>query len=795
MTETHVGRCSLEQMFGGGPSTTYDVPLYQREYAWGETEIHQLFDDLWEAYLRNSQRNYHLGTLVVYSRNENVFELIDGQQRLTTLSLIYKLLKPSCQTCRVTFSNRDSSIEFLRDFFSSENPWCYLPTIAAPQSFREALSAIRDYRYTSGDDSCARGGALSDLLGSESDADSFRNFILHKLQLFVVTMPPATDVSSYFEVMNNRGKQLEPHEIIKEQLVARLYEQSKDLDDEALDQLANRFDSFWSACSNMNGHLISHMDGCLELEGDQNASWKEEWVSCKVSDSDRGDYDQFRSVIDDFPNFLLHVLRLYVKKTGGNPDDVPLDDRQLSNAFQGQMQRIDPIGFLDVLIRTRLKFDRYVVKARYGEDGAVTAWTLRHVVKQGGKRELIDTFGESDVGKRKAGYFRAARTRLIRVQSMLQVTYRGRRYKDWLYRLLETEEVDYSDPANVVSFLENYTRVRLSDAIKASGQSWFCRGCATPHVVFNVLDYLLWRKAFLADTFDTGGSMGPGVVVREMEGADERFVDDDFVFAYRSSVEHHHPQHQFSDDGVSGVWDNKEDVDDIGNLCIVYPNENSSLNNRSPKDKADHQRQSGRVAPPKQRWMYKKTIRDGAWNVSEMQRQSKMVRDLVENFCRAPMRAHRIVERVVADADCEIALSTAKFVKFDSRACNEQGGCEIVIRGRAPLRHGLRIWFGFEENDWRACFVGVYSTGETEWSQIEQRAKELCSAYDLRNSCAPWPTWISLVGNDAHWDDAYLACVADEKSLEECVGRISGELRKIVQYAQSLESALDATVQ
>ena len=72
----------------------YRIPIYQRNYAWGKAEISQLLQDILD-YIPE-QRNYYIGTLVVFeqSKEGNVFfDTIDGQQRLTTLSILLCVLR------------------------------------------------------------------------------------------------------------------------------------------------------------------------------------------------------------------------------------------------------------------------------------------------------------------------------------------------------------------------------------------------------------------------------------------------------------------------------------------------------------------------------------------------------------------------------------------------------------------------------------------------------------------------------------------------------------------------------
>ena len=70
---------------------TYMIPVYQRNYAWEEDEITALIKDVFDSY-KNAKETYYIGTLVTYKRGENVYEVIDGQQRLTTIYIILKVL-------------------------------------------------------------------------------------------------------------------------------------------------------------------------------------------------------------------------------------------------------------------------------------------------------------------------------------------------------------------------------------------------------------------------------------------------------------------------------------------------------------------------------------------------------------------------------------------------------------------------------------------------------------------------------------------------------------------------------
>ena len=70
----------------------YIVPDYQREYVWKDEQVEQLLADLLDAYNTDNQKAYFLGTIVTYDSGSQ-FELIDGQQRLTTFFILLCAIK------------------------------------------------------------------------------------------------------------------------------------------------------------------------------------------------------------------------------------------------------------------------------------------------------------------------------------------------------------------------------------------------------------------------------------------------------------------------------------------------------------------------------------------------------------------------------------------------------------------------------------------------------------------------------------------------------------------------------
>lgn len=76
---------TLRQLMGNG--LTYEVPRFQRDYSWEEEQWEDLWQDMLAVYQKQEPAHY-LGYLVLQSSDDKNFRVIDGQQRLTTLSIL-----------------------------------------------------------------------------------------------------------------------------------------------------------------------------------------------------------------------------------------------------------------------------------------------------------------------------------------------------------------------------------------------------------------------------------------------------------------------------------------------------------------------------------------------------------------------------------------------------------------------------------------------------------------------------------------------------------------------------------
>lgn len=92
-TTIEVNKQSVEALLGSGKSKPFVIPEYQRPYAWTDEQVETLFEDLWEftATSGGTERegSYFLGSVVSYENEDGEQEIIDGQQRITSLFCYY----------------------------------------------------------------------------------------------------------------------------------------------------------------------------------------------------------------------------------------------------------------------------------------------------------------------------------------------------------------------------------------------------------------------------------------------------------------------------------------------------------------------------------------------------------------------------------------------------------------------------------------------------------------------------------------------------------------------------------
>lgn len=98
-TSIEVQKQSVKQLLESGKAHPFVIPEYQRPYAWSDDQVITLFEDLWDFASsqegEETQGTYFLGTVVSYENENGEQEIIDGQQRITSLFLLLRAIYTS----------------------------------------------------------------------------------------------------------------------------------------------------------------------------------------------------------------------------------------------------------------------------------------------------------------------------------------------------------------------------------------------------------------------------------------------------------------------------------------------------------------------------------------------------------------------------------------------------------------------------------------------------------------------------------------------------------------------------
>ncbi len=205
----------------------YVVPDYQREYVWTEVQINQLLDDIYEEFDFNPNKEYFIGSTVVFKNNDGFYELIDGQQRTTSIFLIICAFKKiyrerEIDTDTIERMIKDKTVNSLGDSVD-----CYklelqykdssniLSKIANNLERPENLTGSAERLYNAYENVIS---FLKNRFKEDEDPVQLKKFfvyIFRKLKFIQIETPEINDALKIFETINERGVGLNPMDLLK----------------------------------------------------------------------------------------------------------------------------------------------------------------------------------------------------------------------------------------------------------------------------------------------------------------------------------------------------------------------------------------------------------------------------------------------------------------------------------------------------------------------------------------------------------------------------------------------------
>ena len=567
----------------------FNIPIYQRLYVWEEDQIKTLLEDIETAFDTDKDIFFLGGVLVVENEQLGdgvVYDLIDGQQRFTTLWMISLVLQNSLTPFierkemdknrhRVHFAIREEIYQYFKHYILG------ITDGKANTNIENALAYIDAFK--------------KELEKKEvGKSNKIAQFIYEKVQLIFTEVPKTTDLNKLFEIINNRGIQLQHHEILKAQLLNKLNPE---------DRL--KYSYIWDACSYMESYVEKNIKDTAKVriqdlfENDIAKTGKEKLslatnVLAVIAQNEFNDFkplslenilstndfqieedknpedetykaDDVRSIIS-FPMLLQHTLRIFLV-INDQPDIPKILDKELLNIFDehfltkgksAAQLKTDITSFIELLWQVRYVFDKHIIKWVRLEDGET------HLIC---KLEKYDSKGNYYLRRRQpdANEGEALLQSLLYHSQQITTHYWLTPYLKYLVdnkgqnsfnylKHLDNNLLCSGEPESLVvrtrKFLVEYNYTATYDTsllVEPEGTSF-------PHYWFYKLEFVLWNT--LKDT------------------KDERWKN--FKFTAKNSVEHISPQTQ----KVTDTNTVSEDMlNHFGNLSLVSRSINSEYSN------------------------------------------------------------------------------------------------------------------------------------------------------------------------------------------------------------------------
>ena len=575
------------------------IPCYQRPYVWPSSDVGDLLEQIILASERDgddqpAQEHYFFGTVLTSevpagssSDTGIVYELIDGQQRMTTLMVLAlalcSLLPSSPLRALVVLGDAPRLTFNIREEVQARlSAWAGLTAETEPDEKDVAnpylmhLSAARKV-------ACDRFKRLK-AEGGEQALERIGDYLFNRVTWVNNVMPAGMDLNKLFATLNTSGLQLEQTDILKARLM------------KCIKQNRATYQGIWQACEDMGNYfeknlrdvfagthwrtlrfndLADHSIHYFSLERPADGYPKgrtiSEILSMKVQEEaveveSEKDEARYQSLVS-FGLLLMHAYRIY--RHSQNMPDIGsrLNDSNLNECFSGFVETATAAqakAFIECLWNVRFQFDRWVVKwVRLGEEDERTLRlsSINNRSKGNGpdwRTVTQDTCDLSQLqsmryltGERSAQYWltpflgRLVDTPDMKEHQVLalleqidnQLSLTEMTQKEASYRLLSNDTAEPVSIATTVSHLKEPN------------------GTGFEHYWFQKLEYILWRER---GTFD--------------------WLDLEKLHLYRitskNSIEHVHPQNEefrrtLPDDLLHG----------FGNLVLLSPGENSSYSN------------------------------------------------------------------------------------------------------------------------------------------------------------------------------------------------------------------------
>lgn len=598
----------------------FSIPSYQRPYVWSDDDVLLLFKDIKEA-CRLKEPNYFIGTILssrIEQDGERIYELIDGQQRTTTLMLM---------TIAFKYAGIKSDLAGLAVYTSSDGedkPRLQFSIREQVQQLLGGLAGLKNYQVPSkemvADNAYLKQmGVALDVLTKEVEklksddvmsAEAMGDYLYRQVQWVNNIVPTQMDLNRLFATMNTAGIQLEQADILKAKLFKHIHTDNA------------QYDAMWVACEHLENYFERNVRKVFpnadwyHIEPEHLASFDVDRFAAKDETSealsglsiaelasqvkassipDNIKQEKFETYdldvetvycrpIIKFPLLLIHAYRVYLALNDHNDIEPRLHSDRLLEIFDplinGDEQSVKL--FIETLWQVRYQFDRWVVKWVERDDATDARLGLTYQSRS----KSNDTYYINRTQKEL--------TDIVLLQSVRNFTgERSAQYwlTPFLSGLIRSSIKQDSDALELLENIDNKMSLSvdtqkeasfaLAEGIEPNCQSWqsqstyFAKSLGTSfeHYWFQKLEYLIWKQMKASES---------------SLSSEELNKFKKYRITSKNSVEHVHPQ---NDEYKSELA--YETLNSFGNLVLLSPGENSSYSNQDvDKKRIDFDRKS-----------------------------------------------------------------------------------------------------------------------------------------------------------------------------------------------------------
>ncbi|MCX2584133.1 DUF262 domain-containing protein [Pedobacter sp. MR22-3] len=405
----------------------YIIPSYQRPYSWEYDQAFQLYNDLLSAF--NSKQDYFIGNIIIAKadNNRDTLEVVDGQQRLITLLLLFKVLylfQPELQILGELLEKKDwegiTTVPRIKSNVFEANDEEAITNVLSYDldGLRNRFSSVVDKNQKVIERYCSSRFEATTLyffnwiqyyVENHSDIKDFTFYLLKQVYLLPIELSgPTQDEANekalvIFETINNRGMNLEDADIFK----AKLYNKAKNIKEEGI--FIEQWTDFKSNASSLNldiddifrfySHIIRGKEGITSSE----TNLREFFINEKFSPFE---LKKYREVLND----LFRIIEILEALNQERVKETNLAKWiQIIDAYTNQYPKYAIVNYLFV---NNLKLDqefeeflKSIIRFTYYQGSTSTVkFEIYNIIKQTSLNIDINTYHKSDVSRKDFNY-------------------------------------------------------------------------------------------------------------------------------------------------------------------------------------------------------------------------------------------------------------------------------------------------------------------------------------------------------------------------------------------------------